>query len=88
MKCLKVSAGKAFAGLFGDAIVFKLAAQEHATAMSLAGASLFDPSGMGRPMKEWVVVPAAHTKTWSRFGAAALEAGERAAAPAKAKAPR
>jgi hypothetical protein len=64
MKALKAK-GKAFAGIFGDAIVFKLAGDAHATAMNLKGALLFDPSGKGRAMKEWVVVPKAHARKWA-----------------------
>jgi hypothetical protein len=55
---------KAFAGIFGDSLVFKLSGQAHADACKLKGAKAFDPSGMGRPMKEWVVVPATHAKLW------------------------
>lgn len=64
MTCLK-AASKAFMGVFGDALVFKLGGEAHASALSLRGAKLFDPSGRGRPMKEWVVVPRAHQKKWS-----------------------
>lgn len=76
--------GKGFAGLFGDAMVFKLNSDAHATALALKGAVLFDPSGTGRAMKEWVVVPKAHAKKWSELAAAAIayvNAG--AAKPAK-----
>jgi hypothetical protein len=38
---------KAFAGLYGDAMVFKLAGDAHAAARGLAGVELFDPSGSG-----------------------------------------
>ena len=44
---------------------------EHAQAMSLAGAKLFDPSGKGRPMKAWVVLGPAHA---ARVPALALAA--------------
>jgi hypothetical protein len=57
--------GKAFAGVFGDALVFKLHGEAHAGTRKLAGTELFDPSGTGRAMKEWVVVPRAHAKKWS-----------------------
>ncbi len=33
---------------------------------------LFDPSGMGRAMKEWVVVPNKHSATWPEVGRKAL----------------
>ena len=64
--------GKGFAGLFGDAMVFKLTGDAHAGALALKGAVLFDPSGEGRAMKEWVVVPKAHMKQWPTLAAAAL----------------
>lgn len=71
MPTLKAS-GKAFAGIFGDAMVFKLTGRAHATASTLAGAKAFDPSGKGRPMKEWVIVPRAHATKWRRLAEDAL----------------
>jgi hypothetical protein len=41
--------GKAFAGLHADSMVFKLPPGPHAEALKLKGATLFDPSEMGRP---------------------------------------
>jgi len=64
---------KAFAGLFGNAMVFKLSGDAHAKALALAGAELFDPSGMKRPMKAWVVVPARHKSRWLAFAKQSLE---------------
>jgi hypothetical protein len=57
-------AGKGFAGLYGNAMIFKLEGSAHAEALALEGATLFDPSGMGRPMKAWVQVPVAHASRW------------------------
>ncbi len=59
--------GKAFAGLYGDAMVFKLADPDHGEAMALPGAVLFDPSGRGRPMKAWVQVPLTCAGDWPRL---------------------
>ena len=67
MPCLKNSDGKAFAGYFEGAMVFKLSGASHAEALALAGSRLFDPSGRGRPMKEWVVVPFEHASRWLEF---------------------
>jgi hypothetical protein len=58
--------GKVFAGLFGDAMVFKLGAGsgEHGAALGLSGAHLWDPSGRDRPFKDWVEVPSDHADRW------------------------
>ena len=72
MPCLKVG-GKAFAGLFHEAMAFKLQGDDHAAALALPGARLFDPSGRGRPMKEWVEVPADHAARWPELGRQALQ---------------
>ena len=71
MPTLKLN-GKALAGLYGDAMTFKLSGEGHATALGLDGAHLFDPSGMRRPMKAWVVIPVAHSDAWDRFAELAL----------------
>ena len=42
-------------------------------ALALEGAQLFDPSGQGKPFKQWVVVPAAHADRWESFAERALE---------------
>ncbi|SCZ64715.1 hypothetical protein SAMN02799638_03942 [Arthrobacter sp. UNCCL28] len=71
---------KALACLNGDKVVFKLGRDtaEHARALSLPGAVLFDPSRMGRPFKDWVELPFAEHEDWPAFAEAALEfvAGE------------
>ena len=65
--------GKACAGFTqGKAMVFKLTGAAHAEALDLEGAHLFDPGGGNRPMKEWVVVPAAHAAEWPRLAELAL----------------
>jgi hypothetical protein len=67
--------GKLVAGFVAaeDAMAFKLTDPDaHAQALALAGAHLFDPSGKGRPFKEWVVVPPAHEKRWAELAAAAI----------------
>jgi len=72
MPCLKNN-GKAFAGYYEGAMVFKLPLPQHSEALNLTGAQLFDPFGRGRPMKEWVVVPVEHASRWSEFARAALQ---------------
>ena len=64
--------GKACAGLYQEAMVFKLGGEVRAAALALNGAHLFDPSGMGRAMKEWVVVPVEHSAQWPELGRQAL----------------
>jgi hypothetical protein len=73
MPTLKLD-GKALAGLYGDAMTFKLSGDALAEALRLEGAQLFDPSGMGRPMKAWVVVPVKHAGDWERLAQLALAA--------------
>jgi hypothetical protein len=69
------SGGKMFAGLYADAMTFKLGAGTPALAEALAlkGAKLFDPSGIGRAMKDWVQIPVAHAKRWPDFARTALQ---------------
>jgi len=72
MPCVK-RGGKAIAGFWQESVVFKLpdaAARERA--LALDGAELFDPMG-GRPMKEWVVVPASHADEWPGLADEALK---------------
>ncbi|HSP71080.1 MAG TPA: hypothetical protein VLN26_01865 [Gaiellaceae bacterium] len=74
MPCVK-RGGKLALGFVRDegALVFKLEdEEEREAALALEGAHLFDPSGKGRPFREWVVVPPAHVAEWERLGDAAL----------------
>ena len=73
MPTLKLN-GKAIGGLWGDAMTFKLAPEALVDALRLDGAQQFDPSGMGRPMKAWVVVPLAQSGEWERLARLALAA--------------
>jgi hypothetical protein len=75
MPSVKRRDGKAFAGLYGDDMVFKLESEARATALALDGAHLFEPMA-GRPMKAWVQVPPTHETQWAELGrkaAASLE---------------
>lgn len=69
--CLKIH-GKAFAAQHKETVVFKLSGADHAKALALAGAVLWDPSGKGRPMKEWVALEVTHSKHFSALAASAL----------------
>ena len=70
--CLKVSS-KAFVARQNDVIAFKLSGAQHQKAMGMPGAALWDPSGKGRPMKEWVALPATASRGFKAFAAAAYE---------------
>lgn len=72
MPCLKNEYSKAFAGYHRGSMVFKLTNPEHAEALALAGAHLFDPTDANRPMKEWVVVPFEHASKWLALAQAAF----------------
>ena len=69
--CLKVG-GKAFVAQHLGTVVFKLSGDAHAQAMAQPGAALWDPSGKGRPMKEWVALPASASRRFEAFAKAAL----------------
>ena len=74
MPCVK-RGGKLALGFVRDegSLVFKLEDEaEREAALALEGAHLFDPSGKGRPFKEWVVVPPAHAAVWLRLAEVAL----------------
>ncbi len=64
--CIKAGE-KVFVVLWGHDLVFKLAGAEHADALQVPGAHLFDPRGSGSPMKEWVQIPASESSVWPRF---------------------
>ena len=60
--------------LYNEGMAFKLGAgtSEHVEALALRGAGLFDPSGTGRQMQDWVWVPVEHAKHWVEFADAAV----------------
>ena len=70
--CINVN-WKAFVVKFGPDLAFKLNAEAHTSALSIAGAKLFDPRGAGAPFKEWVQIPAAQASHWLEFAYAAKE---------------
>lgn len=71
MPTLKVR-GKAFAGLFGESMSFKLSPADLEAANRLPGAGSFDPSGMGRPMGGWVLVTGEGRAHWRELATLAL----------------
>ena len=68
MPCLKRENGKVVAGHWKDGgLTVKLVDQaQREAALALPGAELFDP-GMGRAMREWVLVPEALSDDWLRL---------------------
>jgi hypothetical protein len=64
MPGIKRRGGKAFCGLYGDDMIFKLEGEDHARAMSLDGTHLFEPMA-GRLMKAWVQVPPEHESQYA-----------------------
>lgn len=71
MPCVK-RGGRMIAGFYQGEMVFKLPDPgQRERALALPGAKLFDPAG-GRPMKEWVQVPAAHASEWPSLAEEAL----------------
>jgi hypothetical protein len=67
MPCLKRENGKVVAGYWKDGgITVKLTDTAAREAALAAGAQPFDP-GMGRVMKEWVLVPATMSDDWLRL---------------------
>lgn len=66
--CLKRENGKVVACSWKDGgLTVKLTDESvREAALALPGAGLFDP-GMGRVMKEWVLVPASQSSEWLRL---------------------
>jgi hypothetical protein len=69
--CFKIN-GKAFIAFFQNEMVFKLTGDVHAKALLMKDTKLFDPSGKGRAMKEWVQVPYAYKNTWKELAKEAM----------------
>jgi hypothetical protein len=69
-----IAAGTMVACLHQDVFGVRLGrnSAEFARAMAVPGAALFDPSGKGRPFKDWVGVPVAAADEWLPLCAALL----------------
>jgi hypothetical protein len=68
MPCLKRENGIVVAGYWKDGgLAVKLVDEaQRDAALALPGPTVFD-SGMGRPMREWVHVPASQSGQWERL---------------------
>lgn len=67
---------KAIACLVEDKMAFKVGRDSAvmAGALRYPGAELFDPSGQGRPFRDWVAVPESSIERWEGLANAALSA--------------
>lgn len=71
-QCVKYH-GNGFMAFFDGDLVVKLSGQVREDALRLPGARLWDPSGQGRAMKEWVQIPAAHEAKWGGLAEKSFE---------------
>lgn len=64
-RALKLN-GKAVGCLSGDELAVKLLRDgpELEAALAIEGSELFDPSGKGRPFRDWALVPSAAVERW------------------------
>lgn len=67
--------GTAFACLKNGRLAIRLGegTTAHAEAIAIDGAEPFDPSGKGRPFKDWVAVPHATVEEWPRLATVGLD---------------
>lgn len=67
---------KAIACLLEDTMAFKVGRESEVMleALKHPGAKLFDPSGQGRPFRDWVSVPESSIEHWETLARAALSA--------------
>jgi hypothetical protein len=70
--CLKLH-GKAFMAWHNEACIFKLNGKEREAALILKGTVMWDPSGKGRPMKDWISVPSIHKSEYKRLATIAAK---------------
>lgn len=70
-RCLVIGS-KGFAIDFEDELVLKLPQEIREEALELEGAHLFDPM-IGKPMREWVQIPADHEDQWVLLSKTAME---------------
>ena len=66
--------GKPFAGLYQKSLVVKLGSERVQALLKAKTGAPFDPSGAGRPMKEWIAVKEPATQAKKKWLALAQEA--------------
>jgi len=71
-KCIKVG-NKACIALYNEDIVFKIPREEVEELLALEGSVLWDPSGKGRAMKEWIQIPNAHSNQYIKLAKTSAE---------------
>jgi len=72
--CLKGSNNKAFAAFFKGEMVFKLGAEQiHLLKDQYPDSVNWDPSGKGRPMKDWLQVPVIFETDWEKLAIQAAD---------------
>jgi hypothetical protein len=83
MPCVKRS-GRVVFGLSRTGMVFKLTdSKTHARALAVLGAHLFDPSGEGKPFRQWVVVPPEQADEWEPLAAESVAQDHSVSPPRK-----
>jgi hypothetical protein len=67
--------GKAVACLTHGMLAVKLGREEpeHAAALALDGAQVWEPGGKGRPFHDWVALPVERSDDWGHFAEAAVD---------------
>jgi hypothetical protein len=73
MPVLKVG-GKVFAGLWKKQIAVKIGVERVQELLKAKAGKSFDPSGLGRPMKEWITIKEPETSAKTKWIASAEEA--------------
>jgi len=74
--CARMRRGKPVLSWFEGAMVFKLGAERYQALMSENEECMpFDPSGKGRPFKDWVQVPESAGLDWDALAREALARG-------------
>jgi hypothetical protein len=71
-QCMKYR-GNGFMAFHEGDLVLKLNGRAREDALKLEGSRLWDPSGQGRAMKEWVQIPAAHSSLWAGLAGKSFE---------------